>query len=198
MAPIKSRKHAQSRFNQHVSTALALMLLPVAAQAADAAAPQTMKEVKVLGAQDNDFKADKVSSPKLPQPLIDTPQTIAVIKKELIQAQGATSIMEALRNTPGITLQLGENDNTSAGDTFQMRGFAAQSSVFVDGVRDLGAVTRDAFNIEQIEVSKARPAPTSAAAPPPVTSTWCRRCRRWTSTTAPASTAATASASPPT
>src|SRR6185369_14569071 len=100
------------------------------------------------------YKADRASSPKLTAPLVDTPQTISVIRKELIQEQGATSIVEALRNTPGITLQLGENGNTSAGDTFQMRGFAAQSSIFVDGIRDLGAVTREAFNIEQVEVAK--------------------------------------------
>ena len=64
-----------------------------------------------------------------------------LIKKEILQEQGAASIMEALRNTPGITMQLGENGNTSAGDTFQMRGFSTQSSMFLDGVRDLGAVT---------------------------------------------------------
>ncbi len=36
MQPIKSRKHAPSRFNQHVSAALATMLLPIAAGAAEA------------------------------------------------------------------------------------------------------------------------------------------------------------------
>lgn len=34
---IKSRKHAPTRFNQHIGAALAVMLLPVAAQAADPA-----------------------------------------------------------------------------------------------------------------------------------------------------------------
>ncbi len=53
-----------------------------------------------------------------------------------------------------ITLQLGENGNTSAGDAFQMRGFSTQTSTFVDGIRDLGAISRDVFNLEQIEVVK--------------------------------------------
>ena len=35
-----------------------------------------------------------------------------------------------------------------------MRGFSGQSSTFVDGVRDLGAVSRDVFNLEQVEVVK--------------------------------------------
>ena len=66
MAPIKSRKHTQSRFNQHVSTALAAMLLPVAAHAADAPAkPQALQEVTVVGSKtSNDFKADKAASVK--------------------------------------------------------------------------------------------------------------------------------------
>ena len=72
----------------------------------------------------------------------------------MLQEQGSISLMDALRNTPGITMQLGENGNTSAGDTFQMRGFATASSTFVDGLRDLGAVSRDVFNLEQVEIAK--------------------------------------------
>ena len=35
-----------------------------------------------------------------------------------------------------------------------MRGFDTANSIFVDGVRDLGAVSRDTFNTEQIEIVK--------------------------------------------
>jgi len=151
---IRSRKHTlatQPLLNQSL-LAMAAIGLPLSVQAQ--AQEQTMAEVKVEAGAGVPYKADRASSPKLTAPLVDTPQTISVIRKELIQEQGASSVVEALRNTPGITLQLGENGNTSAGDTFQMRGFAAQSSIFVDGIRDLGAVTRDAFNIEQVEVAK--------------------------------------------
>lgn len=151
---IRSRKHplaSQPLLNQSL-LAMAAIGLPLAAHAQ--AQEKTMAEVKVEASAETSYKAERASSPKLTAPLVDTPQTISVIKKELIQQQGASSIVEALRNTPGITLQLGENGNTSAGDTFQMRGFAAQGNVFVDGIRDLGAVTREAFNIEQVEVAK--------------------------------------------
>ncbi|MBB3118997.1 catecholate siderophore receptor Fiu [Pseudoduganella violacea] len=156
MSHIRSRKHtlaAQPLLSQSLF-ALAAVGLPLAAQAQSP--EKTLSEVKVEAKANAEapYKVEKVSSPKLTQPLLDTTQTITVIKKDVIQEQGASSIVEALRNTPGITLQLGENGNTSAGDTFQMRGFAAQSSIFVDGIRDLGAVTRDAFNVEQVEVAK--------------------------------------------
>lgn len=157
MSYIRHRKHAVAR--QPLLTqsliALAAMGAPMAAHAQSAPGQDAkMPELTVQAAADVPYKADKVSSPKLTQPLLDTTQTITVIKKEVLQEQGAGSLVEALRNTPGITLQLGENGNTSAGDTFQMRGFSAQSSIFVDGIRDLGAVSRDVFNIEQIEVSR--------------------------------------------
>jgi len=125
------------------------LAMPIQAQEAP-----VLNEVKVSASVEVSYKAEKSASPKQTQPLIDTPKTVQVLKKEMLQEQGAVSLMEALRNTPGITMQLGENGNTAAGDTFQMRGFSTQSSTFVDGVRDLGAVTRDVFNVEQVEVVK--------------------------------------------
>ncbi|MCH7337739.1 catecholate siderophore receptor Fiu [Acinetobacter sp. NIPH 2699] len=148
MAKIKSRKHIGT--TQLVALAASLPLAAHAAPKEENVAQLPTIEVKA----ENTYKANTVSSPKYTQPLVDTPQTVQVIKKELLQEQGAASLMEALRNTPGITLQMGENGNTSAGDTFQMRGFSTQTSTYVDGIRDLGAVSRDVFNLEQIEVVK--------------------------------------------
>ena len=95
-----------------------------------------------------------VSSPKYTQPLRDVPQTIEVIPQAVMQAQGVTTLSEALRNVPGITMQAGEGGGASntSGDMFNMRGFNAANSLFVDGVRDDGLVSRDVFNLEQVEV----------------------------------------------
>jgi catecholate siderophore receptor len=101
------------------------------------------------------IKADRVASPKFTQRLQDTPQTIQVITKELFNEQGATTLTEALRNSPGVgTFGAGENGNTTTGDALYMRGFDTSNSIFVDGIRDLGAISRDIFNTEQIEVTK--------------------------------------------
>ncbi|GGY69768.1 catecholate siderophore receptor Fiu [Cellvibrio zantedeschiae] len=114
-----------------------------------------LSTVKVnADALSTDFKAEKVSSAKFTQPLVDTPQTIVVVKKELFQQQAATSLSETLRNTPGITLLMGENGNTATGDSIFMRGFDTQGSIFVDGIRDLGSISRDTFNTEQVEIAK--------------------------------------------
>ena len=164
MAYIRSRKHPVARATSSYSlsgaaaaAALVALALPATAQTQAPATPtassSTLREIKVEGTADT-YKADKVASPKYTQPLVDTPQTITVIKKEVLQEQGAFTLTEALRNTPGITLQLGENGNTQSGDSISMRGFDTQGSIYVDNIRDLGTFTRDMFNIEQVEVIK--------------------------------------------
>ncbi|WP_219210027.1 catecholate siderophore receptor Fiu [Variovorax boronicumulans] len=155
MAYIQSRKHNTTRaivpLSGIAAATLAAFAMPVAAQTAN-----TLKEVRV---QDSttaaDYKADTSANTKFTAPLVDTPQTISVIKEQIIREQGATTLSEALRNTPGASaFYLGENGNTSTGDAIYMRGFDSSSSIFVDGVRDLGSVSRDVFNIEQVEVVK--------------------------------------------
>lgn len=155
MAYIKSRKHAVGRASSPqlagaTAATLIAISMPVAAQTSTA---NTLREVKIEATADS-YKPETSSSPKFTQPLVDTPQTITVIKKEVLQDQGATTLTEALRNTPGITFQMGENGNTSTGDAVFMRGFDTSGSIFVDGIRDVGTVSRDMFNIEQVEVVK--------------------------------------------
>ena len=147
MAHIRSRKHSKP---VHLLALLAASV-PVAGMAQQTT---TLPTVTVKEAPEVPYKADKSANEKLTAPLVDTPKTIQIIKKEVLEEQGAVTLMEALRNTPGITMQMGENGNTSAGDTFQLRGFSLQNNTFVDGIRDLGAVTRDTFNLEQVEIVK--------------------------------------------
>jgi catecholate siderophore receptor len=93
------------------------------------------------------------SSPKYTEPLRDTPQTITVIPKTVIEEQGATTLRDVLRNVPGLTMTAGEG-GTPAGDNLTLRGFSARNDIFVDGARDLGPQSRDPFNLEQVEVTK--------------------------------------------
>ena len=149
---IKSRKHPGGRY----LAALALAAAPGLVHATERPTTADLGETTqvVVKANATGYRAGTDSSPKHTEALLDTPQTLTVIKAQVLSEQNATSLTDALRNTPGITMQLGENGSTSTGDTFQLRGFAVQSAIFVDGIRDLGAVTRDVFNLDQIEVAK--------------------------------------------
>src|SRR5262245_41995080 len=144
MAYIKSRRHAapaRPTLWTLASAGLALSSAPgwAADPPADAPKDQAMPAGRATGGE-APFKADTVSSPKFTQPLVDTPQTITVIKKELLKQQNATTLTEALRNAPGITMLLGENGNTQTGDAIVMRGFDTSASIFLDSIRDLGGI----------------------------------------------------------
>lgn len=175
MTYIKSRKHALPRHTpQQTLTAATLLAglalgLPASAQSRndeDKDTINTLSEVEVKGVRTH----GQIASPKFTQPLLDTTQTINVISNDLFNEQGATTLTEALRNSPGVgTFYVGENGNTTTGDAVFMRGFDTSSSIYVDGIRDLGSISRDVFNTEQIEVAKGpagtdygRTAPTGA------------------------------------
>jgi len=101
-------------------------------------------------------QAPRAQSPKYTEPLRDTPQTLVVIPQQIMLEQNATSLREVLRNTPGITMSIGEGGSggTSSGDNVLIRGFSARNDIYVDGARDVGLVSRDAFNTEAVEVAK--------------------------------------------
>ncbi|MGB7068966.1 MAG: TonB-dependent siderophore receptor [Pyrinomonadaceae bacterium] len=94
-----------------------------------------------------------IYSPKYARTPRDIPQTIDVISQGVIEQQGATTLRDVLNNVPGITLTAGEG-GAPAGDNLTIRGFSARNDINIDGVRDLGAQSRDPFNLEQVEVVK--------------------------------------------
>lgn len=81
----------------------------------------------------------------------DTPQQIAVVSGETMKQQGTTTLGDALKNVPGITIAIGEG-GTLAGDQFKINGFDAKDDVYLDGLRDFAAYTRDSFNYEEVQV----------------------------------------------
>lgn len=93
------------------------------------------------------------ATPKITAPLRDTPRQVTVIPEQIISTTGSVTLMDALRTVPGITFGAGEGGNP-LGDRPFLRGADTQSSTFVDGVRDIGAQSREVFNIEAVEVIK--------------------------------------------
>jgi catecholate siderophore receptor len=117
--------------------------------------PAKLPDVVVKGQQEQGtpYKPDAVQSPKYTEPLRDVPQTVTVVPRAVIEQQNATTLRDVLRNVPGISYQAGEG-GVPAGDNLSIRGFSARTDLFVDNVRDFGGYSRDAFNLEQVEVSK--------------------------------------------
>ena len=130
-----------------------------AAAAARAKAEAEAEAKKQLAQQDPyadpaaPYKADRLASPKFPEPIVNTPRSITVLTQEVLRDKDATTLKDALRTTPGITIGTGEGGN-AFGDRFFIRGFDARNDVFVDGIRDPGVSIRENFFTEQIEILK--------------------------------------------
>ena len=88
----------------------------------------------------------------LSETIQNTAQSINVVPQAVLHQQGVTTLQDALKNVPGITLNAGEGG--SHGDTINLRGFPASDDFFLDGLRDTGFYTRDSFDVEQVEVYK--------------------------------------------
>jgi catecholate siderophore receptor len=93
----------------------------------------------------------ELQGPKATATLENTPRSIVILPKDVIEQTGSTTLADALRTVPGITFGAAEGGNP-IGDRPFIRGFDSQGSTFVDGVRDTAAQTRDTFAIEQVQV----------------------------------------------
>ncbi len=141
--------------------AMALKTLGVALGAAASAQAQPANDnatvlapVTVQADSPAPYKAERVQSGKFTEPLLNTPQSITVVPREVLEEQQAQSLQDVLRNVPGITFSSGEG-NLGWGDMFTIRGFSAEQSITVDGIRDAGMSSRtDIFNLERAEVFK--------------------------------------------
>ncbi len=118
---------------------------------AEPPARYTLPAVEVEGeSETSGYQAERPQLPRAPRPVVNTPQTLTVVPKQVIEEQRAVTVRDALRNVSGITVTAGEGGRQ--GDTFNLRGFSAQTDTFRDGVRDLGWFTRDTFNLQGVEV----------------------------------------------
>jgi iron complex outermembrane receptor protein len=95
-----------------------------------------------------------VTATKTDTPLLETPQSISVVTKDQIKDQGAQTVQDALRYTPGVALQ-GYGANPFF-DGFKIRGFDAPR--YLDGLRLPADSTTFAwpkiepYGLERIEV----------------------------------------------
>lgn len=98
------------------------------------------------------YKVDHVqASGKFPEKMLNTPKSITVLSKEVLEDKNATTLKEIGRSTAGVTLGSGEGGN-AFGDRFFIRGFDARNDVFIDGIRDPAVSIRENFFTEQIEI----------------------------------------------
>jgi catecholate siderophore receptor len=87
---------------------------------------------------------------KTPTPLVDVPQSVTIVTRELIKDQLMMSMADVVRYVPGITMAQGEGHR----DAPVIRGNSTTSDFYVNGVRDDVQYFRDLYNLERVEAVK--------------------------------------------
>ncbi|MDR6542727.1 catecholate siderophore receptor [Acinetobacter bereziniae] len=146
MSFIKSRKKI-------VSTAIASSLSVIATSAIAQDEIAKLPTIKAQATAEQSLKVDQSANTKFVAPLLDTPKSVSVISKQLIEDTQVTTLADALRTVPGITLGAGEGGNPN-GDRPFIRGYNSESSMYIDGVRNSTSQNREMFAVEQVEVTK--------------------------------------------
>ena len=83
-------------------------------------------------------------------PLIDVPQSVTVVTKQLINDQMMASIADVVKYVPGITAHQGENNR----DQLVIRGNSTSADFYLNGVRDDVQYYRDLYNLDRVEALK--------------------------------------------
>ena len=150
---IAARRH-DAGLGAALAAASAIALAPAAALAADAAAdargdtPVGVEGVTVTVAASGYAGANALS--KLPADLQDVPQSVTVLNRNLLQSEGVSSLSDALKNVPGITI--GGAEGGQIGNNINLNGFTARTDIYLDGFRDRGQYYRDTFALDSVEV----------------------------------------------
>lgn len=131
---------------------LATLQAAMAMQAQAAETTQQLPKISVGAETAGSYKPEVLSSPKYTEAARDTPQTVTVISRQLLDDQNLLTMRDILSTVPGITFGAGEGGG-GYGDSITIRGFTGNSDITIDGVRDSAQYTRsDSFNLEQVEV----------------------------------------------
>lgn len=146
MAFIKTRKKI-------VSSAIVSSLSVMAGNAIAQDQVTQLDTIRTQAETEQTLKVDQSANSKFVAPLLDTPKSVSVISKQLIADTQVTTLSDALRTVPGITLGAGEGGNPN-GDRPFIRGYNSESSMYVDGVRSATSQNREMFAVEQVEVTK--------------------------------------------
>jgi catecholate siderophore receptor len=111
---------------------------------------QDERTIVVNGKSDGYRAIETRSGTKTDTPLLDVPQSVAVVTGEQIRDQAIRSMSELVHLFPGVTAGQGEGHR----DQVTLRGNNSTADFFVDGLRDDVQHIRGFYNIERVEAHK--------------------------------------------
>lgn len=165
---MKAALPAQACLSRRSRRALALALTAIAAgrsfvptswaQAATTPSylppAETLVQLQAIEVNDRHEKSyvtpRSLTATKTDTALVNVPQSVTVITRELIDDQAMRSIGDVTRYVPGAGVAQGEGNR----DTPVLRGNSTTADFFVDGIRDDVQYFRDLYTVDRVEVLK--------------------------------------------
>jgi catecholate siderophore receptor len=141
------------RLRVTIASLLATAMTPAAlADDAAPAGPTPLPHVTVTAEHESEgYVVDRSrTATKTDTPLVDVPQSVSVVTRDLMRDQSMQSLADVARYVPGAGMAQGEGNR----DTIILRGNHSTSDFFLDGARDDVEYYRDLYNLDRVEVLK--------------------------------------------
>ena len=133
-----------------ISAAMVAIVAQVGPAFASDAADGESTPIIVTAAMDGYRSPQTRSGTKTDTPILDIPQSIAVMTSQQIADQQIRSITDLVRYVPGVSAGQGEGNR----DQVTLRGNNTSADFFVDGLRDDVQYFRSFYNVDRVEVFK--------------------------------------------
>jgi iron complex outermembrane recepter protein len=118
-------------------------------------APANVFETVTVTAGDAGFGAETATSAmRADTPLRDTPQSIQVVTRQVIDEQAAVTAGDVVRNVSGVSVP---NSSGGRAEDFTIRGFTSSRNTYKDGFRNdfnSNRAYHELSNVERVEVVK--------------------------------------------
>lgn len=117
--------------------------------------PRGFDEFVTINSGDAGFQATTATTAMRTDTLLrDTPQSIQVITREVIEEQQAVTINDVVRNVSGVSVP---NSSGGRAEDFTIRGFTSSRNTYKDGFRNdfnSNRTSHEISNVERVEVLK--------------------------------------------
>jgi iron complex outermembrane receptor protein len=106
---------------------------------------------QVLVTADSGYAVSETTAgSKVQASVLDVPQAITIVDRQLLNDQGAYKLDDVLKNVAGVM----PGGYYEAWDYYRIRGFDASFNTYIDGLRERNGMNEETFGLESVEVMK--------------------------------------------
>jgi len=150
-APAETRRAARSAPSKRADRGSQKPRPQPARQTEQAPPPKEMMQTQDVRTGTVGYYSNSTSvATKTNTPIVNIPQSMSVITKDVIRDQSYQNLTDVTRYVPGVAVHQGEGNR----DELVIRGIDSSANFYVNGFRDDVQYFRDVYNTQSIEILK--------------------------------------------